>query len=234
MAWPRSSPLRSPFFLATSGDSESTTEGATVEFIDDETDGDGNAADTTAGDTTASADSEEPAAAADSTNDDGTADGEGVSEWSNDDPTGDWQQWDTFDTIDRTRERNGVSAADFQDAADLVGVSVSATADATEVAVSHFGDAQAVQAADEGDFSQAIIIVLSDGTRLEVLFRDDGSVKIVSPPPGVSVTSEWITPQQVLFTLSGITIDVGSTIEATLYLEIFGGVMLDVVDIVTS
>jgi hypothetical protein len=118
-------------FLATSGDSESTTEGATVELIDDETDGDGSAADTAAGDTTASADSEEPAAAADSTDDDGTADGEGVSEWSSDDPTGDWQQWDTFDTIDRTRERNGVSAADFQDAADLVGVSVSATADAT-------------------------------------------------------------------------------------------------------
>jgi|GEM_PF-2851883 len=158
----------------------------------------------------------------------------GAADWSTDDPLGDYEQWSDFDVIDRTRERGGVNAGEFQDAADLSGISVSVAGDSTLVTVSHAGDAQSFQAESEGDFSESVVLVLSDGTRWEVIFHDDGSVKIVSAPPGVSVTKEWITPQQVLFTLSGITVDAGSTIEATLFLEIFGGAMIDVVNLIAT
>ena len=158
----------------------------------------------------------------------------GAADWSTADPLGDFEKWDIFDVIDRTRERGGVNAGEFQDAADLSGLSVSASGDTTLVTVSHGGDAQSAQAESEGDFSESVVVVLSDGTRWEVIFHDDGSVKIVSAPPGVSVTKEWITPQQVLFTLSGITVDAGSTIEATLFLGIFGGAMIDVVNLIAT
>ncbi len=154
--------------------------------------------------------------------------------WSTDDARADFEPWDTFDPIDRTREGEGGNAGVLQDAADLVGLSVSSTSEGSRITVSHAGDAQATQAAAGSDFSESIVVVLADGTRWEVIFGDDGAVKVVSAPPGVSVTKEWITPQQVLFTLSGITVDGGSTVEVTLFLELFGGIMLDTVELVAT
>ena len=98
----------------------------------------------------------------------------GSNEWSTDDPFGDFEQSDPFDSIDRTRERGGENAGEFQDAVDVVEVAVSASAEGTLVTVTHAGDAQAKQASPEGDVSIAIVIVLSDGTRWEVISKDDG------------------------------------------------------------
>ena len=158
----------------------------------------------------------------------------GTREWSTDDARSDFEPWDTFDPIDRTREGDGGNAGVLQDAADLVGLSVSSTSEGSRITVSHAGDAQATQAAAGSDFSESIVVVLADGTRWEVIFGDDGAVKVVSAPPGVSVTKEWITPEQVLFTLSGITVDDGSTVEVTLFLGLFGGIMLDTVELVAT
>lgn len=158
----------------------------------------------------------------------------GPTSWSTDDPVDDWEPFPDADPINRERERGGVSAAEFQDAADLTGVSASSSAEGTEITVSHAGDAQAVQAASEGSYSQGLILMLSDGSRWEVIFRDDLSVKIVSAPAGATVSHQWITPQQVTFTLGGITLDASSTIEATVYLEIFGGLMVDIVRLIAT
>jgi len=179
---------------------------------------------------TPSGDADEPLPGLEEEDDSTEAELSASGEWEVFDSDDDWLQFSGFDEIVPDRTDGEYIAGDGMDAADLTRMGVSSSSEGTSVTLGFAGDAQDVQA-NRGELTGNFVIVLSDGERWEVIFQDDGSVKIVSAKPGMSVTFEWLTPQQMLFRLTGITVDPGSTLEATIFLEIFTGINMDVVSL---
>lgn len=157
-----------------------------------------------------------------------------VADWSTADATDDWEMWFDFDRIISDRTADGFNAGEAKAAVDLTSFAASSSDGNTVLTLGFGGDAQAVQAFARGSVNGWIVIRLSDGTRLEVTYDDDGSFKVISPPPGVSVTGEWLSPDTLRLTLSGVEVDVGSTMETAVVLEIFDGAEIDTVTLETA
>jgi hypothetical protein len=72
-----------------------------------------------------------------------------------------------------------------------------------------------------------------DGTRWEVIVKDDGGDKIVSAAAGMSVTREWVEGNRLRLTITGLTVGSGAMIDATFQLGLFDGSSLDTVSLST-
>ena len=155
-----------------------------------------------------------------------------------DDPFGDlYRTWDDLSPIDPDRSVDGVSGQDVMDATDSTAMQVVSNADdaATEITLSFAGDAQEAHS-ENGKWSLAgdVLIYQSNGRILNILIRDDGSVKISDAPSGMSITSQWLSPEQFLIVITGLALNPGTQVEATTLIEAYGGFMSDTLSLITS
>ncbi len=157
-----------------------------------------------------------------------------VSVWQMLDELGDWEEWGGLEPIQSERTAEGRNAGEIKTAADLASLAVSSSDNSTTVAVGFAGDAQGVEEFERADLSGSVGIILPDGTRVEVIFTDDGSVKIPSAQPGVSAARKWQTPQELVLTLNGVSVEAGAMIGATLILSVFDGTEIDTLQLDTS
>lgn len=153
------------------------------------------------------------------------------------DPLGDqYQSFDDLDPIDPSKTRDGVSGQDVLDKTDLIGMSVTVnSADATtEIALTFSGAAQEVQNASGQSLTGDVLIYQSSGRVLNVLIRNDGSVKISDIPGGMSISSRWLTLDEFVIVIFGLSLDPATQVEAYALIEAYAGFMTDLVTLVTS
>lgn len=153
------------------------------------------------------------------------------------DPVGDqYQSFDDLDAIDPARTRAGVSGQDVLDKTDLIGMSVTVNSadDTTEIALSFSGAAQEVQNASGQSLTGDVLIYQSSGRVLNVLIRNDGSVKISDIPGGMSITSRWLTSDEFVILIFGLSLDPATQVEAYALIKAYAGFMTDFVTLVTS
>ncbi len=152
-----------------------------------------------------------------------------------------YRTFDDLDGIDPDRSVDGVSGQDFMDATDVSALTVVSDPadDATTISISFGGAAQEAVTEETGTLmSRAIgadvLISPPEGRVLNVLFDSDGKTKISDIPSGMSITSEWLTPDELLIVIAGLLLAPGTQIEAFVLIEAYGGFMSDVVSLVLS
>jgi hypothetical protein len=158
------------------------------------------------------------------------------------DPTGDLERsFVDLDPIDPTRSVDGVSGQDVMDAIDLISMQVVSNADdsATEIRLKFNGDAQEIPSQESGtlmsrSFGGDVVITRPGERVLNVLWEDDGKIKISDIPPGMSITSEWLTPDEMSMLIAGLVLNPGTQVEAFLLIEAYGGFMTDVLSLITT
>jgi hypothetical protein len=146
------------------------------------------------------------------------------------DPLGDWGNLLDSDEIISTRTDDGINAGEAKAAVDLTSLGASISdGNTVELTLGFAGNALEVREHERATVVGWFFISTTDGERLEVKFADDGSVKLLSPPPGASVTAEW-SEDTVTVTLTGMEIGIVE-IEATVELDIFQGTEQDTVTV---
>jgi hypothetical protein len=155
------------------------------------------------------------------------------------DGLGDWEvPWEDATPIDPLRERDGVSAGQSMIDADIESMTIAIGPDGGEISLHTVGPAQAVQTEESSDLLIGVVVVQPDGQQWEIISRDDGETKVpsgVSPGNQVSsISGEWVDASTVMFLYTGIFIPPGSEITATAYLDIFGGLMVDILTLIVS
>lgn len=173
------------------------------------------------GDSVSSSNAGEPAAAATSHT------------WSIVDPEGNWLQFDDFDEIIPEREADGLLAADALAATDVTGVDITSDGSSVEIGIDHFGDAQSIQAHARANY-RAGLIWITDGQTVDVLYRDDETVKISDAPAAWSVSATWESPSRLFIDIDGVGVSSGDLVTLTVFLELFDGINLQTVEVPTG
>lgn len=158
------------------------------------------------------------------------------------DPVGDISQaFPDFDGVDPERTVDGYPGQRAVEAADITGFSVVSDADesTTTMKVGFNGDAQGINTTESGtlmsrSLSGDVLISPPEGRILNVLFRRDGTIKISDIPSGMGITTEWVTPDELLIIITGLALNPGTQVEAIILLEAYGGIMSDVVSLITT
>lgn len=79
-----------------------------------------------------------------------------------------------------------------------------------------------------------IIITPPEGRVLNVLIRPDGKIKISDIPSGMSITSQWVTPDELVVVIAGLLLGPGTQVEALMLIEAYGGFMSDAVSLLLA
>jgi hypothetical protein len=152
-----------------------------------------------------------------------------------------FRAFDDLDEIDPDRSVDGVSGQDFMDATDGLALKVvSSPADsATTIAITFNGAAQEAVTEQSGtlmsrSFGADVLITPLDGRILNVLFHSDGKIKISDIPSGMSITSKWVTPDELLILIAGLLLTPGAQVEAIVLMGAYGGFMSDAVRLALS
>lgn len=161
---------------------------------------------------------------------------------SEDDPTGDVEQaFDDLDAIDGKRSVNGVTGNDVIDATDLVRLDVvsDAAAEETRITVAYNGNARDIATEEAGILKSIghgldVLIRPPEGRFLNVLYGSDGKIKISDIPSWMAITSEWVTPNELLIMIAGLALSPNTQVEAFALIEAYGGFMADVVSLLMS
>ncbi|MCL1593686.1 MAG: hypothetical protein M3132_04960 [Actinomycetia bacterium] len=162
--------------------------------------------------------------------------------WVSEDPFRDlFRTSDDLDAIDPDRELDGVSGQDFMEVVDLVGMTVTSKGgdNLTEIILEFAGGAEDIRTEEFGNLSSRsisgdVIITPPEGRSLNVLYRPDGKIKISDIPTGMSITSEWVTPNELIVTIIGLALNPGTQVEAAMLYEAYGGFMSDVVTLLLT
>ena len=161
---------------------------------------------------------------------------------SEEDPTGDMEPaFEDLDAIDGERSVNGVSGDDVIIVTDIVRLDVvsDAAVEETRIVVAFNGNARDIATEETGTLKSIghgidVLIRPPEGRVLNVLYRSDGKIKISDIPPGMSITSEWVTPDELLIIIAGLALTPGTQVEAFLLVEAYGGFMADVVSLLMA
>jgi hypothetical protein len=158
------------------------------------------------------------------------------------DPVGDVEPaFDDLPGIDEGRSVDGVSGLDVITAADIVSMEVSSSAsdDETAITVAFNGAVRDIGTEEVGTLKSvgvAVDVLISrPGERvLNVLYRADGQIKISDIPPWMSISSEWVTPNELLIIITGLALSPNTQVEAFALIEAYGGFMSDVVSLLMA
>ena len=157
------------------------------------------------------------------------------------DPLGDLEPaWEDSE-IDLALVFGGVSGQDVTSATDVKRLDVTSNAAESETAmtVAFYGNARDIGSEEVGTLkSRSLsmdVLISRPGERvLNVLYRADGKIKISDIPPGMAITSEWLTPDELLIVITGLALTPGTQVEAHALIEAYGGFMADVVSLLMS
>lgn len=143
--------------------------------------------------------------------------------WSVVDAEGNWLQFDDFDEIIPEREADGLLAADALAATDVTGVDITSDGSSVAIGIDHAGDAESIQAHARANY-RAGLIWITDGQTVDVLYRDDETVKISDAPPDWSVSALWESSSRLTIDVDGVGVNPGDDVTVTVFLELFDGV----------
>lgn len=154
--------------------------------------------------------------------------------WTVVDVEGNWLPFDEFDEIAPDREADGLLAADALAAADVTGVDVVSDGSSATIGINHAGDAESIQAHERATYRVGVIWVTPNGRTVEVLYHDDGTVKISDALTDWSVEAFWESSERLLIAVDGVGVVPGNVVAATVFLELFDGVNLQAVEVPTG
>lgn len=142
---------------------------------------------------------------------------------------GGWEQFDTFDEIP-DRVVDGFDSAQAKADADPISMDVSSDGTSTQIGINHGGDAEAVEAYERSDYSVGVSWWTADGMFVDINY-DDREVKISDRPSDWVIEALWERPDRLLFIIDGVGIVPGDVVGMTVFLELFGGINLQSVEL---
>lgn len=159
-----------------------------------------------------------------------------------DDPAGDLSRaFSDLDGIDPEREDGGFTGQKIIETIDVASVTVNATAPdgPTVMEIGFYGDVQHILTEVVGTLrsrsvSADVLLIAPNGKILNVRFKPDGTIKISDIPAGMSIASEWSTPDTLRIVIQGLALEVGTQADVIALTEAYGGIMKDVASLTTT
>jgi hypothetical protein len=115
------------------------------------------------------------------------------------------------DFVPTFADKDGITSPDG--AGDVTGLDVAVADGNTTVTVTFAGAAEGLMTEGGQELAAGLqFIPVGDERVIDMLFREDGSVKISDPPSGSGITATWSSPNVLVFEITGVTPASGATV----------------------